>query len=261
MKKKVRLILLSLTLIVILGFSLSSCLGPNTRRIGEDEIIESLETDYGINVEKNYCSFNLQGGDNLGLLDYGKAKEKLNKWADNLSVLYIKTDKGEDKFVYYPRSIAKVSIKENGQTIYAEIKDYIYISDFPFTYTYDEIKQQCSEITDEDIKNEMLNAFNNGVGCLYRYLYPIAYKTSFQSFSNEEATLINSHLVDKELVFMIPAKYNDKMYYYYFFYIKEGSDINLYIYREAWQNINENSKIIYPSSMTKDEFINHLKTL
>jgi len=257
MKKKVRLIILSLALIIILSFSLSSCLGPNTRRIGEDEIIESLKNDYGITIEKEYCLFNLSKDikEYTQFDDYQNIDNKLSKWSNNISVLYIKTDKGEDKFIYCLIGSVKKSVKENGKTVNAEIKDYIYITDFPFTYTYDDIKAQCEGIADEDIKNEMLNAFDNVDGCSYWSIYPK--KTVFRTFNEEEAILINSHLVDKELIFTITTS----PYYYYFFYVKEGNDIKLYIYKEEHKLNPDLGSIIYPSSMTKDEFINHLKTL
>ena len=254
MKKKI----IWLALIIVLSFQsviLLGCVGSNDILVYEEDIITSLENDYGIIVDKNYGFMNLYG-DNLNLLGYDKAKEKIGKWTDNLRAFCIKTSESEDKFVYYPNGIAKKSIKENGKKVYAEIKDYIYIADFPFTYTYDEIKTQCEGIADENLKSEVLNIIENA--SIYIYFKGNTY---FHSFTTEDKSLIINKTTDKEFVFTIGAKYDDKMYYYYFFCIKESGFDKLYIYREAWQNSSENSKIIYPSAMTKDAFINHLKTL
>ena len=260
MKKKI----ICLVLIVILCLQsaiLSSCLAPNDVRIDKEQIIESLKNDYGINIEKEYGSSNLYSNmkkDYPNLLYYEEVEEKLSKWTNNLSILYIKTDKGEDKFVYHPRSIAKKSIKVNGEKVYAEIKDYIYITDFPFTYTYDEIYEQCEEIVDVNIKDELLAALENS-SIRYETIYPNK-KSMFDNFTNEEAILINSLLIDKHLVLTCYFKYTTKYYYYSFFYIQESSENKLYIYKEATMDSTD-SKVIYPSSMTKDAFINHLKTL
>ena len=260
MKKKI----IWLVLIIVLSTQsviLSGCVAPNDVRIYEDEIIESLKNDYEIVLKENYGTFKLSKGikNYPYLKDYEKVDEKLSKWAGVLRVLYIKTDKGEDKFVYFPNEIAKKSIKVNGEKITAETKDYIYITDFPFTYTYDEIYEQCSFIADINLKSEMLNAFNKTIGNIYLHIYPIDRKISFNDFTNEEATLINSKLVDKELVFTLGALYNNNSSYYYFFFIKENDTDNLFIYKEGVNHTN--SKIIYPSEMSKDAFISHLNTL
>jgi len=247
---------LGLSLIIIFLFGiLAGCEFGNYMRLTDYDIIDSLEHDYGLVVEKNYCFFDLSEDilKYTQFADYQEIDKKLSKWSNSIVVSYMKIDDSKskleiaDKFIFSNR-LPKKHIKINGKKLYAEIKDYIYISDFPFTYTYDEMKVQCEGIADENIKNELLSAFRNSTSSFYADLKGNSF---LNNFTNEDKILINDLSVEKGFVFILSN--------YYFFYIKESGLDKLYIYKEY--NNGADSQIIYPSSMTKEAFINHLKTL
>jgi len=124
--------------------------------LSKEDVLISLKEDFGINVETEFIEFKVTRSNDLKMLYYNEINEKLalsGDFRDGLNVLYIKTDEGKHKFVYYtPR------LKNRGGMIFSA-KDGIYVTDYPFSCTIDELYEKILLIEDVDLRDSIKDDF------------------------------------------------------------------------------------------------------
>jgi len=127
-----------------------------TTELSKEDVLVSLKEDFGINVETEFIEFKVTRSNDLKMLYYSEINEKLalsGDFRDGLNVLYIKTDEGQHKFVYYtPR------LKNRGGMIF-KAQDGIYITDYPFKCTIDELYKKVLLIEDVDLRDSINDDF------------------------------------------------------------------------------------------------------
>ena len=129
-----------------------------TTELSKEDVLVSLKEDFGINVETEFIEFKVTRSNDLKMLYYNEINEKLalsGDFRDGLNVLYIKTDEGKHKFVYYAPHL-----KSRGGMIFSA-KDGIYISDYPFQNTIDDIYEKTQLIADTTLKERLSENFYN----------------------------------------------------------------------------------------------------
>ena len=127
-----------------------------TTELSKEEVLVSLKEDFGINVETEFIEFKVTRSNDLKMLYYNEINEKLalsGDFRDGLNVLYIKTDEGKHKFVYYTPHL-----KNRGGMIFTA-QDGIYISDYPFQNTIDDIYGKIQLIADTTLKERLSENF------------------------------------------------------------------------------------------------------
>ena len=193
-----------------------------TTELTKEEVLVSLKEDFGINVETEFIEFKVTRSNDLKMLYYNEINEKLalsGDFMDGLNVLYIKTDEGNHKFVYYvPR------LRNRGGMIFSA-KDGIYIADYPFQYTIDDIYEKTQLIADTTLKGRLYADFYNDF-------------TDFASFYSIAANQRIRYVYDDIYFFVFGT--NPKTYMVMF-------QDELYII--------ENQKCIYPKNMSIAEMI------
>jgi hypothetical protein len=148
-----------IVIIMALGFLtglLSACGSREIKELSKKDVLVSLKEDFGIGVETVFIEFRVTHSNDLKMLYFNEISEKLaasGDFRDGLNVLYIKTDEGEHKFVYYtPRLI-------NRGGMIVSVKDGIYITDYPFNYTIDELYEQVLLIDNVDLRDSIKGDF------------------------------------------------------------------------------------------------------
>ena len=141
----------------LLATLLSACGDARgTTELSKADVLVSLKEDFGIIVETEFIEFKVTRLNDLKMLYYNEINEKLalsGDFRDGLNVLYIKTDEGKHKFVYYTPHL----INRDGMIFSA--KDGIYITDYPFNCNIDELYEKVLLIEDIDLSDSIKNDF------------------------------------------------------------------------------------------------------
>ena len=137
--------------------ALGGCSFRSTRLLDKEEVLESVNKDLGITIETEFAEFQITRSNELKLLYYDAINEKFaanGDLKDGIRVIYIKTDDGEHKFVYYVPHLKEYAYTENTR-VRSSAKDGIIVADYPFANTIDDIYEKAQLITDTEI-NERL---------------------------------------------------------------------------------------------------------
>ena len=127
-----------------------------TTELSKEEVLVSLKEDFEMNVETEFIEFKVTRSNDLKMLYYNEINEKLalsGDFRDGLNVLYVKTDEGKHKFVYYTPHL-----KNRGGMIFSA-KDGIYITDYPFNCNIDELYEKVLLIEDMDLRDSIKDDF------------------------------------------------------------------------------------------------------
>ena len=150
--------LILVMLIGNLATVLSACSLREKRPLTKAEVLVSLKTAYNINVETVFSEFKVTRNNDLKMLYFNEMNDKLTLCGDpndGYNVLYIKTDKGEHKLVYYVPNLV------NRGGIRFTAKDGICITEFPLDYTLDDLYEKVLLIEDEKLKDSIKDVFYN----------------------------------------------------------------------------------------------------
>jgi len=193
-----------------------------TTALSKEDVLTSLKEDFGINVETEFAEFKVTHTNDLKSLYHNEITEKLalsGDFRDGLNVLYIKTDEGKHKFVYYTPRLRN----RGGMTFSA--KDGIYITDYPLQYTIDDIFEKTELIADALIKDRVSENFYE----------------NFSGFASFYSIVKNQRI---RYVF-------DDTYFFVF-----GSDSKTYMVMfQDELYIIENQRCIYPRNMSIAEMV------
>ena len=133
-------------------------------------MLKSVREDFGITIETEFTEFEITRSNELKLLYYDALNEKLaanGGMKDGIRVIYIKTDIGEHKFIYYVPHLKEYAG--------SAAKDGIVIADYPFQKTIDDIYEKTQLITDDKSEEKLSQNFQNdfyGFASFYNIVKP-----------------------------------------------------------------------------------------
>ena len=162
MKGLRKIIMLSL-LTSLAAAAFGGCSFRNTRELGKEEVLESVQKDFGVTIETEFAEFEITRSNELKLLYYDAISEKLaanGDLNDGVQVIYIKTDNGEHKFVYYVPRLKEYAYTNSVRAVSAA-KDGIVIADYPFPNTLDDVYGKIQQIDDVTLKERLSENFYN----------------------------------------------------------------------------------------------------
>ena len=165
--KGLRKIVMFSLLASLAAAALGGCGFRSMRGLSKKEVLESVKKDFGITVEREFAEFEITRSNELKLLYYDAINEKLaanGDMKDGIRVIYVKTDDGEHKFIYYVPHLKEYAYTENYKAK-SVAKDGIVIADYPFQNTLDDIYEKTQQITDAALKERLSeNLYSNFKG-------------------------------------------------------------------------------------------------
>ena len=181
---------------------LSACGLRETTPLTKEEVLVSLKTDYNINVVTVFSEFRVTRSNDLKLLYFNQMNDKLTlsgNPSDGYNVLYIKTDRGEHKFVYYVPNL----VSRGGMEFTA--MDGIYITAFPFEHTLDDIYEKFLLIENKELRDSIKDVFYSNFSSFasfniifhnekVRYVYENDYFFSFNLNSKTYMIIMGNEL-------------------------------------------------------------------
>jgi|GEM_PF-4700757 len=227
MMKGLRKIIMFSLLTSLMATALGGCGFRGTRELSKEDVLESVKKDFGITVEAEFAEFEITRSNELKLLYYDAINEKLaanGDMKDGIRVIYVKTDTGEHKFVYYVPHLKEYAYTDNARGKSAA-KDGVIIADYPFQNTLDEIYEKTQQIADATLKERLSENFYS----------------DFKGFASFYSIVKNQRI---RYVF-------DDMY---FFVFGANFETHMVIFQDELYVI-ENQRCIYPRDMSIAEMI------